>query len=1624
VTDGERRGTASSGIWQARCKDCEAERRAASGSSRRGTPGKKSQDGPDSHFSYAGNWAERLVERGSTRSDRCERHRKAHRQAIQAIAVPYVSVAVIGEVADPEQPTGPLGAVVGPLPLIHKEKVVEVDLDRFEFGMSDADVLRLLDGLRDRRVAVVEAGTGTGKSTFMPFRLMRPPKGGALDLTRHGPIVVTEPRRAAAKGVARFVGEELCLGHDSSKCGAHIGPGFSVGYQVSGERSWDGACQLLYVTDGTMINWVRDGRVAQFGAIVIDEAHERSENIDIILTQLREKLVQYPHLRVIITSATLDKDFFVEYFGGPDRVFHMAVPATKNFGYGVPLFVGLQVDEDLIAYGLTIEDGSGAKVVFEGWNPVGPELAGFPREDLRSTTRAVARLRTDQRLPVEAWKREMPLSLADQVVAIAAGTDWGDILGFLPTTAVIEQAIARIERELARQGLRKAFDVYPLLATTERGISDKATAARSRGEKRKIVVSSNLAETSLTVKGVRFVVDSGLICQPEWDPELASGSYPTRAHSRSGVRQRWGRVGRDAPGWVFPLYTVDQFFEMGANTPPGSAQTNLETFWMKLMAAGVEQDAAVPPVSFRHESVVPDEAGLRVRETFERESTRARAALRATGATDKDGHLTEYGRDLERFPGTGSEALALMLAEQLACVHEVALALHVLGPGILFGRRDDCILQVNTSWPAAWRVGALQRHAGLAVGCADDLDLLLRVVSLWQGAGNRSELCAQWWINESAIGEAWRAAMETVETLSAAMKGEAYRPVEVTLADRVRGILTHTMVSARYVRRVDGFEAASVSADKPELVQLSRAQLMEVGDEILAFHRFRVGDGTQDRTRAFVSHVVRRAPWASDAAKSDEAGLDLLIRASARQRREDTEDVRIQAVQLAYPIGCAVDLVLGPERAGTRPIQDIDVVDQPFPRPRLKGSDDEEDVGSENGSGAHRDWDPVGRDTTASVPEEEVEARVLDPRAEEASDDSLAPSPTSGRAAERASGPEVGELGVIAESPLMDLAPAMRGTVIGYRSEKRGMTLVIQPLGEGTAADPAQHPDLALGDTARVVVIGECRDQEQPAVQLMRADGRGHFYVKATGLNSYDRDCLLRVKPGTLLTATVVPDGPHGVSATVLPDLLERATTGAESLTVDGKTRTFFPASVIEAQNERGWVTVALGARDAAATSPRLGVRGQHMRGLRIPTSDVGQGLLVALDAVEQRRSRVRVGEGAQASVEAIARRYPGEVELDGGILGLVGADVPLGAMQELSAALTSPAQREGLWAAYVESLTRVVVDVRPQTVRVTVPCSPALASLIAVRLRDVQPLLDVGIRKGEAPNQIVVSSQDQGKAELGASRIGMWEEMPRIWATIPSGTAGRVLGKEHTNRRRWEETDEIEWVWVDGTTVGVVGRSQEAVKRVFVEIRALAESARGELTISPTRNGLLIGRGGATINRLKEATGCHARESGGTWTIDGPNEAAVREFIRMATAIVSGQARIVNVASVIVRDDTTAVRIAGRSGQAVKRSDVRASNARGGAGTSVPAANGRPCFVATACFDDADHPDVAVLREWRDEVLSESVLGRRFIRVYYRMSPRLAEFVADQPLVAAVGRRVVSAVARYICRGIGGHRK
>ncbi|MCA1673888.1 MAG: hypothetical protein LC799_17365, partial [Actinobacteria bacterium] len=211
-SDQPTRGTASTTIRDVRCKDCLRER--VQGIADPEAP----QTEEDEHFAYNESWAQRLLDRGGSRTDRCPRHRRLHQQAIQGVAVAYIDLQTIG-LADGENPVGPLGGL-GPLPDPHRSVSTEVNLAPFKFGMDDSHIREILDKLKDpdKRVLILKAGTGTGKSTFGPFRLLSPPDDVDFRLTDLGPIVVTEPRVQATTGVARFVGERLVMGCPLKEC--------------------------------------------------------------------------------------------------------------------------------------------------------------------------------------------------------------------------------------------------------------------------------------------------------------------------------------------------------------------------------------------------------------------------------------------------------------------------------------------------------------------------------------------------------------------------------------------------------------------------------------------------------------------------------------------------------------------------------------------------------------------------------------------------------------------------------------------------------------------------------------------------------------------------------------------------------------------------------------------------------------------------------------------------------------------------------------------------------------------------------------------------------------------------------------------------------------------------------------------------------------------------------------------------------------------------------------------------------------------------------------------------------------------------------------------------------------
>ena len=426
-----------------------------------------------------------------------------------------------------------------------------------------------------------------------------------------------------------------------------------------------------------------------------------------------------------------------------------------------------------------------------------------------------------------------------------------------------------------------------------------ALEARRKGDRRKIVVSTNLAETSLTVEGVRFVVDSGLIAQSEWDPDVAQGGIRTKAHSQAGIRQRWGRVGRKAPGWVFPLYTKGQLIDLAEDTDPGSTRDNLEQMVMTAKLGGIDNVVEFPwPAAFVPEPpVVLDEKAQKAQDTFVKELRRADEALQTGGAVDERGHPTSFGKELARFSTLGSAAcaVAIMYADRLGCVPEVVTILALLNEQPLTGR--NALLLDRPDWPDQWRYEAAERHRAIGSGCEDDAELVLQICASWERADPdrppwepspaRRVWARMWWVNDDALRAAADSRREILGALSPAMKEEVKRFIEPALLRRARGAITRAMPDLEH-RRVDATTYRPiVAADAPEvdlaIIETSTV-LRDSPDRVIPLTR---RASTYDEFHRIsnlmtVEHWAPGAPTATSASSNRATGRDAPPRAFGR----------------------------------------------------------------------------------------------------------------------------------------------------------------------------------------------------------------------------------------------------------------------------------------------------------------------------------------------------------------------------------------------------------------------------------------------------------------------------------------------------------------------------------------------------------------------------------------------------------------------------------------------------------------------------------------------------------------------------------------------------------------------
>ena len=372
-----------------------------------------------------------------------------------------------------------------------------------------------LKAIRENQVVIVAGETGSGKTTQLPKFCLDAGRG-----TR-GMIACTQPRRIAARAMAERVSEEL---------GTELGT--VVGYQVRFRDRSSPDSYIKFMTDGILLaETLHDKYLDAYDTIIIDEAHERSLNIDFLLGYIRQLLARRPDLRLIVTSATIDTEKFARHFDD--------APVIEVSGRAYPV--------ELIYQPLN-----------EGEN-----------QD-------------------ETGDRDLYKGIADAVIRLGRIDPVGDILVFLSGEREIREAGQFLQRSLARQGGTRT-EILPLYARLSNAEQRRVFHP---GPGRRIILSTNVAETSLTVPRIRFVIDTGLARISRYAHRSRIQRLPIEAISQASANQRMGRCGRIGPGTCIRLYSEEDFLGRPAFTEPEVLRTSLASVILRMltMSLGTVED--------------------------------------------------------------------------------------------------------------------------------------------------------------------------------------------------------------------------------------------------------------------------------------------------------------------------------------------------------------------------------------------------------------------------------------------------------------------------------------------------------------------------------------------------------------------------------------------------------------------------------------------------------------------------------------------------------------------------------------------------------------------------------------------------------------------------------------------------------------------------------------------------------------------------------------------------------------------------------------------------------------------------------------------------------------------------
>ena len=434
--------------------------------------------------------------------------------------------------------------------------------------------------IRKHQVVIVCGETGSGKTTQLPKICLELGRGGS------GLIGHTQPRRLAARSVATRLAQELKT---------QVGAGVGVKIRFHDKSTADSWVKLM--TDGILLAESQsDPYLGAYDTIIIDEAHERSLNIDFLLGYLKQLLPRRPDLKLIITSATIDAERFSQHFNG--------APVIEVSGRLYPVDVRYRPVSDL------------------------------DKDD-------------DERDLYDAI-----VDAADELARLGSG----DILVFLPGEREIREAAEALRKHaLARPGLSSAHapEILPLFSRLSAGEQDRIF--KPSGSQRRIVLATNVAETSLTVPGIRYVIDTGLARVKRYSYRNKVEQLQIEKISQAAARQRAGRCGRVAAGVCIRLYDEDDFNARAPFTDPEILRSSLAGVILRMKSLKLTDVESFPFIEPPPAKAVADGYAL----------------LQELGALDNDNRLTRVGEALAKLPLDPRIGRMLVAARDLGCLKEV-----------------------------------------------------------------------------------------------------------------------------------------------------------------------------------------------------------------------------------------------------------------------------------------------------------------------------------------------------------------------------------------------------------------------------------------------------------------------------------------------------------------------------------------------------------------------------------------------------------------------------------------------------------------------------------------------------------------------------------------------------------------------------------------------------------------------------------------------------------------------------------------------------------------------------------------------------------------------------------------